>query len=209
MGRLHPHARRALVPDRLALLRLALRVGAGAVHGRPPRLARAREGARRVELDQRDDLPAREPARLREVGDGARARALGLRALPPVLQADGDLPVGRERVPRRVGPARRRARARHESSLRGVPRSRAASRLRADRRRQRAQAGGVRDLRPQHPQRAALERFPRVPATGALAEEPGRDLPCARHAGPLRREARGRGRARERRRLRAGRRDAR
>ena len=49
------------------------------------------------------------PLDLREVGVGARARALGLRALPPVLQADGDLPRRRRRVPRWRRAARARA----------------------------------------------------------------------------------------------------
>ena len=68
MGRLHPHARRAVVPDRQPLLRLEVRVRARAAHGRPPHLPRARQGARRIELDQRDDLPARQPAGLRALG---------------------------------------------------------------------------------------------------------------------------------------------
>ena len=68
VGRLHPHARGARVPDREQALRLDVRVGAGAVHARPADLPRARQGARRLELDQRDDLPARQPARLRALG---------------------------------------------------------------------------------------------------------------------------------------------
>ena len=44
---------------------------------RPARLPRARQGARRVELDQRDDLPARQPARLRALGRRARAWRAG------------------------------------------------------------------------------------------------------------------------------------
>ena len=77
VGPLHPHAGGALVPDRQPLLRLEVRVGAGAVHERPPHLPRARQGARRLELDQRDDLPARQPARLRALGGRAGARATG------------------------------------------------------------------------------------------------------------------------------------
>ena len=60
--------------------------------GRPPDLPRARQGARRVELDQRDDLPARQPDGLRALGGRARDGVLGLRQLPAVLQADGDVP---------------------------------------------------------------------------------------------------------------------
>ncbi len=55
-------------PDRQPALRLEVRVGARAVHGRPPGLPRPRQGARRLEQHQRDDLPARQPARLRALG---------------------------------------------------------------------------------------------------------------------------------------------
>ena len=95
LGRLHPHAGRAGVPDREPLLRLALRVGAGAAHGRPARVPRAREGAGRVEQHQRDDLPARQPAGLRALGLGRRAwRRWDHAHCLPVLQADGELPGG-------------------------------------------------------------------------------------------------------------------
>ena len=43
----HPHAGGADVPDRQPLLRLAVRVGARAVHERPPDLPRPRQGPRR------------------------------------------------------------------------------------------------------------------------------------------------------------------
>ena len=105
LGRLHPHAGRADVPDRQPLLRLEVRVRAGAVHERPPDLPRARQGARRVEQDQRDDLPARQPARLRALGRRPRDGGLGLRALPALLQADGDLP-GRRRTSAAAAPGR-------------------------------------------------------------------------------------------------------
>ena len=73
VGRLHPHAGGAHVPDRQPLLRLEVRVGARAVHERPAHLPRARQGARRLEHHQRDDLPARQPARLRALGRRSRA----------------------------------------------------------------------------------------------------------------------------------------
>src|ERR687895_306564 len=69
VGRLHPHAGRARLPDRQPLLRLEVRVRARAPHGRAARVPRAREGAGRVEQHQRDDLPARQP-------DGLRALVL-------------------------------------------------------------------------------------------------------------------------------------
>ena len=81
-------------------------------------LPRARQGARRLELDQRDDLPARQPARLRALGRRSRDGELGLRPLPAVLQADGDLPRRRRRLARRRRPARARARPGDEPAVR-------------------------------------------------------------------------------------------
>jgi tetratricopeptide (TPR) repeat protein len=62
LGPVHPHARRPDVPDRIAVLRLAVLLRARAVPERAAHLPRARQGARRVVVDQRDDLPARQPA---------------------------------------------------------------------------------------------------------------------------------------------------
>ena len=92
---------------------------------------------------------------------------LGLRALPPLLQADGELPRGRagRRVPRRRRPARARARPGHEPAVRRVLRGRAAGRLPADRRRERLPAGGLRAVRPQRPPRPAAVRGARLPAS--------------------------------------------
>ena len=70
----HPHAGRPALPDRQPALRLEVRVGARALHGRPQGLPRARQGARRLQQHQRDDLPARQPARLRALG-GRRGMA--------------------------------------------------------------------------------------------------------------------------------------
>ena len=107
VGPVHPHAGGALVPDRQPLYDWMYESEPEPfMHGRRD-LPRARQGARRVELDQRDDLPARQPARLRALGRRAGLEELGLRALPAVLQADGDLPRRRRRVPRRRRAARR------------------------------------------------------------------------------------------------------
>ena len=62
---LHPHAGGPHVPDRQPVLRLALRVRAGAVHARPSDLPRARQGPRWQQQHQRSDLPARQPTRFR------------------------------------------------------------------------------------------------------------------------------------------------
>ena len=166
MGSLHPHAGGALVPDRQPLLRLEVPVGGRALHEQPPHLPRPRQGARRLELDQRDDLPARQSTRLRALGRRARPRALGLRPLPAVLQAHGDLLCGRRRVARRRRPAAARARPRRRTALRGVLRRGAGGGLSADERRQRFPTGRLRDVRPQHPQGPPRQRGSRVPAAG-------------------------------------------
>ena len=128
LGPLHPHAGGAVVPDRQPLLRLEVRVRARAAHARAAHLPRAREGARRLELDQRDDLPARQPARLRALGRRPGPRELGLRPLPAVLQAHGDLPGRRRRV------ARRRRAAASSSAARPRTRCSAPSSRRCSRR---------------------------------------------------------------------------
>ena len=80
------------------VLRLEVRERARAVHERPQDLPRPRQGARRLEQHQRDDLPTRQPARLRALGRRPGHGDLGLRPLPAVLQEDGELP-GRRRWP--------------------------------------------------------------------------------------------------------------
>ena len=172
VGPLHPHAGGAVVPDRQPLLRLEVRVRARAGDERAAHLPRAREGARRLELDQRDDLPARQPARLRALGRRSGDGELGLRPLPALLQADGDLPRRRRRVARRRRAADARARPCDEPAVPGVLRGGAAGRLPADQRRQRLPPGGLRRVRPQHLPRPAPERRARVPAPGAGPAQP-------------------------------------
>ena len=196
LGRLRPHAGGARVPDRQPLLRLALRVRARAAHARPPHLPRPREAARRIELDQRDDLPARQPAGLRALGVGPRDGDLGPRPLPALLQADGDLPRGRggRPVPRPRRAARARARPGARPALRRVLRRRPGGRLPADRGRQRLPPGGLREVRPQRPPRAPAVGRARVPAPGHGPAEPRRGHARARDPDP------DRGRAGDRRR---------
>ena len=76
----------------------ARRAGAGA--RQPPPVPAARPDARRLQLDQRDDLHPRQPRRLRRLG-GRRVRRLGLRRRAAVLQALGGQRARRGRVPRR------------------------------------------------------------------------------------------------------------
>ena len=191
----HPHARGAAVPDRQPALRLEVRVRAGAVHGRPQGLPRPRQGARRLQLDQRDDLPARQPARLRALGGRQGHGLLGLRALPAVLQADGDLPRRRRRSGAAAavrscssaGPA-------NEPAVRRVLRGRAAGRTPAHRRRERLPPGGLRGLRPQRAPRPPAQRRPRLPAPGDVAPQPPRGDPGDGDRARARRRPRDRGR---------------
>ncbi len=189
VGRLHPHAGGAPVPDRQPLLRLEVRIRAGAAHERAPDLPRARQGAGGIQQHQRHDLPARQPPGLRAVGRRPGDGVLGLRALPSVLQADGAMHGRRPRgrVPRPCGPARAGARAGEEPALRCILRGGTASRLPAHRRRERLPPGGVRAVRPEHPERPTALRGPCVPASGHEPTEPGCADPRVRHEGAVRR----------------------
>ena len=172
----HPHAGGAALPDRQPALRLEVRDRPGAEPQRPQGVPRPRQGARRVQLDQRDDLPARQPARLRALGRRAGDEGVGLPPLPALLQEDGDLPRRRRRLARRRRPARARARPGRQPALRGVLRRDRRGGLPAHRRRQRLPPGGLRAVRPQPPPRPPALRRPRLPAPGAAPEEPhGRD----------------------------------
>ena len=108
---------------------------------RPPRLPAARQGARRLELDQRHDLPARPAARLRRLGRRGQPRlVLGRRAA--VLQAG------------RAQRARRRRLARHRrSAQREGPDDAASLRRRVRRRRQAGRPPVQSGLQRRHPGR--------------------------------------------------------
>ena len=175
VGRLHPHAGRARDPDRQPVLRLEVRVRARAAHERPPHLPRPRQGARRLLEHQRDDLPARQPARLRALGapipgmetwDYAHCLPYFKRMESCLAGADdyrgGDGPLVLER-----GPG-------DEPALPGLLRGRAAGRLPAHRRRQRLPAGGLRGVRPQHPPRPPPQRRAGLPAPRAAADRTSR-----------------------------------
>ena len=157
-------------------------------------LPRPGQGPGRVEQHQRDDLPARQPDGLRALGRRPGDGRLGLRALPALLQADGDVPGrGRHRpVPRPARAARARARPGDQPAVRRLLRRRAAGRLPAHRRRERLPAGGLRRLRPEHPPGQAAVRGARLPAPGDEPGQPHRGLPGLGHQDHLPRPARGR-----------------
>ena len=192
--RLRPHARGAHVPERQPALRLALRVRAGAAPAQPAGAARPGQGARRLQQHQRHDLPAGQPDGLRAVGRRPRHGQLGLRPLPALLHAHGELPRrrGRRRVPRAQRPARDGARARHQPAVRRVPAGGAGGGLPADRRRQRVPAGGLRPVRPQRLPRTAAVGGRRVPAPGDVAAEPRGAHERAGHEGGVRGQPGGR-----------------
>ena len=191
LGSVRPDAGRARVPDRQSALRLAVSLRAGAVPRRAAHPARAGEAPRWLEQHQRDDLPARESARLRALGGGSRARPLGLRPLSALLQADGRLPGGSRRLPRHRWADPPRARPGDRSALRCVLRGGPAGGLRADRRRERLSPGRLRSVRPHDPSRAPDERHPLVSQPCAAPIEPGGALRRLRDAGGLRAQARG------------------
>ena len=118
---------------------------------------------------------------------------LGLRPLPPLLQAHGDVPGRRHPrpLPRPRRPARAGARPGHEPAVRRVLRGRPAGRLPAHGRRERLPAGGLRAVRPQHPQRQAAVRGARLRAPGDGPPEPRRQDARVRDADPVRGQARG------------------
>ena len=127
LGRLHPHAGRPALPDRQPLLRLEVRVGARAAHERPADLPRPRQGARRLEQHQRDDLPARQPAGLRALGAPTRAWQTWdyahclpyFNRMENCLAAEPRRPVPRARRPAGAGArARPRTRCSRRSSTR-------------------------------------------------------------------------------------------
>ncbi len=180
LGPAHPHAGRAVDADRQSLVRLALRERAGAAHARAAHRTCSRQGARRVEQHQRHDLPARQSARLRALGGRAGHAGLGLRALPAVFQAHGDLPGRGGRMARRQRAARARARAGYEPAVRGVFRRGRPGRISAHRRRQRVPAGGLCEVRSQHTSRTPAERRAGLPASGHAPTEPDRTHAGAR-----------------------------
>ena len=140
-------------------------------------------------LDQRDDLPARQPDGLRALGRRPRHGDLGLPPLPALLQAHGVARPARRAGRRRRLARRRRARSMlerepgDEPALQRVLRGRPAGRLPADRRRQRLPPGGLRALRPQHRQGRADVRRPRLPAPGDEAARTSRSRRFAHATG--------------------------
>ena len=154
---------------------------------------RARQGARRLVEHQRDDLPARQPDGLRALGGRAGDEGVGLRPLPALLQADGDLPrPARDDWRGGDGPLVLERGPAENPLFAGLLRRGPGGRLPADRRRERLPPGGLRPLRPQPAPRPPALRGPRLPAPGAPPQEPRRRDPGVGHPGAVRGQARGR-----------------
>ena len=179
-------------------------------------LPRARQGAGRLQQHQRHDLPARQPPGLRTVGADPGMETWDYAHCLPVLQAHGTVPGGRAATTSSAatpGPLVLERGPATQPAVRRVLRGGAAGRLPAHRRRERVPPGGVRAVRPQHPQRPAAVRGARLPAPGDVAAptwtcRPGRSSrrSCSRArapsasstrtvAGPCQARARRRGRA--------------
>ena len=131
------------------------------------------EGAGRVEQRQRDDLPARQPARLRALGLGRRdgdwdhAHCLPyFKRMENCLAAAPDDPFRGHRG-RWCWSA-----ARAGAAVRGVLRRGAGGGLPAHRRRERVPPGGLRGVRSQRARRAPAVGGAGVPASGDEAAEP-------------------------------------
>ena len=102
---------------------LALRVRAGARAQRPPHHPAARQGAGRIELDQRPALHPRPGAGFRPLAP-ARQRRLELRRRAALLPARRGSGARRRRTSRRRRSARGLRRERAASAVRGLPRRR-------------------------------------------------------------------------------------
>ena len=188
-GHQRKHSRAARLPAARAHGgRLGLLLRAGTPLRLPPHPATARQSARRVIVDQRDDLHPRQPARLRRLG---RRRLVVGRPLPL-------LPEGRGQRARRVALARRRRASPGEREPlaqphhRGLRRRGRASRAGSQRGLQRRGTGRRGDLPGDAPRRAARERRRRIPAPRDGAAESRCQAVHARAARALRGHARGR-----------------
>ena len=152
----HPHAGGADLPDRQPVLRLAVRVRARAVHGRPADLPRARQGPRRAAAAStarsssaatRSTTSAGRPTRAWRRGTtptACRTSSGWRRAWRPRPTTRGAATTGRWSWSA-ARPRTRCSRAFFEAAPGG--------RLSADRRRQRLSPGGLRAVRPEHPSR--------------------------------------------------------
>ncbi len=189
---LHADALGALHPDGHGEVRLALLHRTGARPRRPPPAHAARQGARRLVVDQRPRLRARQCAGFRTLGGGGRDAAGTMRpccrtsAVPRRAPKAATITAA---TPARCTPVTARcANPLYARLARGGP----AGRLSRDGRHQRLPAGRLRAVRHDgRSRRAALQRGQRLSAPGHAAAEPRRSAPM-----PLPRASCSRARAR-------------
>ena len=204
-GSVDRHAGQVGVADRLEV-RLGLRDGARAGPAESPHRLSARQGPRRLERDQRDDLHSRPPVLFRSLGT-RRQHRLGIRSAAAVLQEVRAQRAGRNAVSRRRWSARGVDVHRSACRPQGVPRRGGATRLQGRRalRLQPAVAGQHRGLLPEeHPRRQTAQRRRRVPHAGADAAESRSALAVPGHEADLRGQEGRRGRVPARRQAGAG-----
>ena len=140
---LHPDAGGAVDPDEQSPLRMGLCDRARAASERPDPADAARQGARRLVLDQRPRLCARQSARLRPLAGGGRGR-LGLSRRAALFQARRDAGRGRRPLSRRQRAAADAERPARQSALPDIREGRRRGRLSGLRRPQRLPAGRFR-----------------------------------------------------------------
>ena len=176
----HPGGVREPVQDPVGLELLDHRAEAAA---RPPRLLAADEGARRLLVDERDDLHPRQQRRLRHLARPVRRPRLGLRGRAALLREVRGQHPARRAAARPGRAAARRGPGLHppaEPRLRG---ERGQRRPQAQRRLQRRQPGG-RGAVPGHLQEGpALVDQRGLPQAGAVPAQPDRHHRCPRRAG--------------------------
>ena len=164
----HPARLRQAVRRRAG--ELALQVGARARTAQPADHPAARQGAGRIELDQRPALSARPARRLRPLA-AARQHRLELRRRAALLPPLGGPGARRGRAARHRRAARRLQRVRAASAVRGLHRIGAAGRLSAQRRLQRADPGGRRLFPAHREERPPLVDRGRLSEGGAAAAQ--------------------------------------
>ena len=160
--------------------RLGLLDGARAVLRPPPDLPAARAHARRLLVDERDDLHPRQPRRLRRVG-GRRRDRLGLRRRAAVLPARRGQRARRVRAPRRRRAAHGLREPLAQRDVAGVRRGREGRGSRREPGLQRPRAGRLRRLPAHAARRAALLGRRGLPAPRARAAEPARETRVQAH----------------------------
>ena len=161
-----PHAR-------LRDVRLGLSDRERAQSERPPYRGDARQGARRLVVDQCHGLYARQSRRLRPLGAERRARLVLCRCAA-VFQARRNLGGWRESLPRRLGAARHPVRQDARSAVRCLDGRRQGARPAHDRGLQRRNAGRHRPRPIHHPRRTAFVVGARLSAAGPQPGQPHR-----------------------------------